>query len=131
MGPHTLLLRQWSRTRLYRSPRSSLSETILATVTAVALRSTYVRRSENGPLELLWLFYFAKECNGFPFFGHRCCADQPPLVPKQVIWCAFYHTCPSSSCQLRAGKCQPTLQQGITHYRGWCPNTPSPPTRQG
>ncbi len=26
-------------------------------------------------LELLWLFFFPKERNGFPFFGHRCCPD--------------------------------------------------------
>jgi len=44
-------------------------------------------------LELLWLFSFPKERNGFSFFGHRCCPDQPPLAPgtpKQVIWCVFY-----------------------------------------
>ena len=46
-------------------------------------------------LELLWLFFFPKERDGFPFFGHRGCPDQPPLapgVPKQVIWCVIYRT---------------------------------------
>ena len=44
-------------------------------------------------LELLWPFSFPKERNGFPFFGHSCCPDLPPLspgVPEQVIWCVFY-----------------------------------------
>ena len=48
-------------------------------------------------LELLCLFSFPKERNGFSFFGHRCRPDQPPLapgVPKQVIWCVFYHLSP-------------------------------------
>jgi len=73
-------------------------------------------------LELLWLFFFLKERNEFPFFDHRCCPDQPPLapgVPKQVIWCVFYHTCPLF---VISATCSSNVRHSLVSPSGFSPS---------
>ena len=118
------------RAHLHRGPRSSLSETALATEIYSTSSSSSSSSSTVGlsDKEREWS---ARSHSGYcsyspsqrnvtgPFFGHSCCPDQPPLLPgvlEQVIWCVFY---PTWSCQLRA------LRTSVTHLSPPLPHTQS------
>ena len=115
MGPHTLLLRQWSRTHLYRSPRSSLSESALAP----EICSRGGSCSSSFPIGLSDKEREWSACSHSGYCGHSPFRRnvmgslflRPPLLPRpatsrarcsQIVGAYSIARDPSSSCLLRA-----------------------------
>ncbi len=116
MGPHTLLLRRWSRTHLYRSSRSSLSDTALATEicstssccscsSTVGLSEKERELSTHSHSSCCGYSSFQRNVTGFlssATVAAQTSHHQRPVFPNRIFGAYYIALGPSSLCQLRA-----------------------------